>query len=357
MIPLNANTDPEYNVPASETSLSRFFKSMIRDERDLPFIYLTIKISAILFPLAALLYMPFVPFWIFWPAAIVYLVINNKLKSPFGLMAHCAAHRTLFNKKFHALNFYFPWVLAPFFGQSPETYFAHHIVMHHPENNLPEDKSCTMFYQRDSKRDFSRYWLSFFFTGVFQLAIYFIHKKKYPYVFRVVAGEFIFLGGCIGLCFLNWQATLVVFIIPFLASRLVMMAGNWVQHAFVSAEQPDNAYMNSITCINTKFNHNCWNDGYHASHHIRPGMHWTEHPAYFRSTLDEFAKNNAVVFDGIDYTNVFAWLMAKRYDLLANHFVNVGNRFNSDEEVIALLKERTKKIPRPYHAVTAASQA
>ncbi len=37
--------------------------------------------------------------------------------------------------------------------------------------------------------------------------------------------------------------------------------------------------------------------------------------------------------------------MTKRYDKLARHYVNIGNRFANDEEVIAFLKERTKRIP------------
>jgi hypothetical protein len=36
--------------------------------------------------------------------------------------------------------------------------------------------------------------------------------------------------------------------------------------------------------------------------------------------------------------------MRKRYDLLAKNFVNVGNRYNNDQEVIALLKSRVEKI-------------
>jgi len=30
----------------------------------------------------------------------------------------------------------------------------------------------------------------------------------------------------------NWQATLTVFIAPFVTMRSLMMAGNWGQHAF-----------------------------------------------------------------------------------------------------------------------------
>ena len=34
-----------------------------------------------------------------------------------------------------------------------------------------------------------------------------------------------------------------------------------------------------------------------------------------------------------------------RYDLLAQHFVNVGNVYSTDEEVIAFLKRRVQPIP------------
>jgi fatty acid desaturase len=341
---LPAITDPDH-VLVSDTTLTRFFKSFVRDERDVCFIYVTLRITFILLPLAVLLYLPFVPGWLWWMIAGIYLFYNNSIKSRFGLMSHCTAHRPWFKEKYRFLNNYFSWVLGPFFGQSPETYYSHHIAMHHPENNLDDDISSTMHYQRDSPKDFLKYWSNFFFLGLIQLSKYFIRKKRKEFFYRIFIGELLFFVLCIGLCFVNWQATVVVFIIPFFASRIVMMIGNWVQHAFVSVEEPGNEYKNSITCINTRFNHRCWNDGYHASHHIRSAIHWTEHPEYFRSTINEFEKNSAIVFDGIDYGNVFFWLMRKRYDLLAKNFVNLGNRFTSDEEVISLLKLRTRKIP------------
>ena len=35
------------------------------------------------------------------------------------------------------------------------------------------------------------------------------------------------------MCFVNFKATLFIFIIPFVFARIVMMLGNWAQHAFV----------------------------------------------------------------------------------------------------------------------------
>ena len=38
--------------------------------------------------------------------------------------------------------------------------------------------------------------------------------------------------------------------------------------------------------------------------------------------------------------------MKKDYKKLASHVVNINGMYNSDEEVIAVLKARTKRIPR-----------
>lgn len=259
-------------------------------------------------------------------------------------MLHCSSHRPLFKRKYQFLNYYLPWILAPLFGHSPETYFTHHIGMHHPENNLEEDESSTMPYQRDSAWAFLKYFGSFFFMGMYHLSAYFMRKKRKKLLYKTVRGEVLFILFCIGMSFINWQATLVVFILPFVFFRLIAMMGNWTQHAFVDASDPANPFKNSITCINTKFNHKCWNDGYHISHHQRPSMHWTEHPLHFNKNLQKYVDNDAIVFDGIHYVHIFTWLMFNRYDLLAANFVNLGNRYHSDEEIILMLKSRVQQI-------------
>jgi len=341
---LGSITDPVFRKSPLNAA-DRFFLRFIRDERDLPFIYLTLQISFTLIPLAVLLYLPFVTGWAWAAAAVAYQFLNNfTFKGPFGLMLHCTSHRVLFRKEYGFMNHYLPWVIAPLFGHSPETYYTHHIGMHHAENNLEEDESSTMPYQRDSIRGFCRYFGIFLFVGIYHLAAYFFRKKRKRLLYRSVRGELLFILFCTGMCFVSWPATLVVFIIPFFLYRLIAMMGNWAQHAFVCAEDPGNPYRNSITCINTSYNHKCWNDGYHISHHQKQTMHWTEHPAYFRKTLDQYIRHNAVVFDGIHFLHVFIWLMGKRYDLLARHFVNIGDRFTANEEVIVFLKSRVNRI-------------
>jgi len=348
---LAAINDP-VSVRKPITRLDHFFVSLLRDERDLPFVYLTLKITGTLIPLAILLYIPSLPLWLWWLAAIIYQYLNNVVfKGPYGLMMHCTSHRPFFKSEYGLLNHYLPWIIGPFFGQTPETYYTHHVGMHHPENNMPDDESSTMSYQRDSIKGFAHYLGTFLFMGIYHLCNYFVRKNRKRLLYRSIRGEVLFIAMCVLLCFVNGPATFVVFILPFITFRVIAMTGNWAQHAFIDPQDPSNAYKNSVTCINTKYNVKCWNDGYHISHHIHPTMHWTEHPAFFQDTLDEYAANNAIVFDGIHFLHVFIYLIRDRYDLLAKHFVNIGNRFQTDEEIIAFLRSRTQKIDvTPYLA-------
>ncbi len=354
---LAPNTDPVYAGPPAPTRFNQWLLTLCQDPRDLPFLYLILRISATLLPLAVLLFVPGLPNGLWWAAAVAYLALNNFVfKGPFGLMLHCTSHRILFRKRVAWLNRYIPWVIGPLFGQTPETYFSHHLGMHHPENNLADDISSTMYYQRDSVRGFLHYLLDFLLLGLPRLFYYFFRTSKPKLLRRAVRGEFAFVAMCAGLLFVSWQATLVVFLIPMLLSRIVMMLGNWAQHAFIDTARPAELYTSSITCINTFYNHKCWNDGYHISHHLKPAMHWTEHPVSFRQNLAEYIHHDAIVFDGIHFLHVFAYLMAGRYDLLARNFVNLGDRYTSDEEVVALLRARTRRIPRPV-GVAAVAQA
>lgn len=338
-------TDPTYIKPTKFSATDLFFLKFIRDERDLPFIYLILKITFSLIPAGIFLFVAQFNTISWWIAAIIYTLLNNVVfKGPFGLMLHCTSHRALFKKKYNYLNYYLPWIIAPFFGHSPETYFTHHIGMHHAENNLEADESSTMPFQRDSFADFLKYFGIFLFSGMYHLASYFKRKNRKKLLYKTVRGEFVFVIFCLALCFINFYATLVVFIIPFFLFRLVAMIGNWAQHAFICADDPANNYKNSITCINTKYNLKCWNDGYHISHHEKQNMHWTEHPDYFNKTLDNYIFNKAIVFDGIHFLHVYLYLMLKRYDLLAKHFVNIGEQFKTEDEIILFLKSRTRKI-------------
>ncbi|HZI54877.1 MAG TPA: fatty acid desaturase [Chitinophagaceae bacterium] len=338
-------TDPIYVPKEKYTWFDKFWLRLINDPRDLPFIYLLTSIHILVLPAAVILYTPLLEGWYWWLAFIPYFYFSQLyFKGRFGLMLHCISHRKLFKKGYTWIYHWIIWIVCPFFGHTPETYFVHHMAMHHVENNMEEDASSTLSYQRDSVRSFMLYYLNFLFLGFRDTFMYlFSHKRKKMYL-RLTFGEFSFFIFCIAMCFVNFKATLLIFIIPFIFARFVMMIGNWAQHAFVDPNDPEE---NTINCINTKYNKTCWNDGYHTVHHLRPALHYTDIPTEFIKNKDKFAENKVFVFDGIHYLHIFLWLMTKRYDKLTDNIVNVNNVFSSREEVMALMKERTKRVTLP----------
>jgi fatty acid desaturase len=217
--------------------------------------------------------------------------------------------------------------------------------MHHPENNLKEDLSSTMAYQRDSFPDFMRYFLKFFFLGVLDLTTYLRRKNRKKLLHRFWRGEFSFYVFTAILLLINWKATLIIFIIPFIFTRFMMMAGNWAQHAFIDAASPENCYRNSITCINASYNRRCFNDGYHIGHHLKPAMHWTDLPLEFQNNLSAYKEERAIVFHTIDFFIVWLFLMIRRYDWLAHFYVNLDpEKTMTKTEIITLLKTRVQRI-------------
>lgn len=335
-------TDRVFPPNRKLSATDRFFAKMLRDDRDLPFLYLIFQISLTIVPMGIGLY--FLEGWLWWTVAISYFVLNGFIyRGPYGLMLHCTSHRKMFRPKFEFLSGYIPTILGPFFGQSPGTYYSHHIHMHHAENNLPDDLSTTMNYQRDSFKDFMRYFADFLFDGIRQLTSYFRAKNRSKLYYKVLLGEIGFYAGVIALSYVSFWSTFFVFWFPFISTRFIMMLGNFTQHAFIDPAQPGNSMRNSLTCLNVKYNYKCWNDGYHISHHVRPHMHWSEHPIYFQKTIQEYRENKSVVVDGLDFLQVFIALMNKRYDKLAKHLVNFGD-FETEEEAIAFLQSRTKKM-------------
>ncbi|MDX1954777.1 MAG: fatty acid desaturase [Chitinophagaceae bacterium] len=342
---LNPIQDPVYHQPESFSAYERFWLNFMNDKRDLSFLHLLTLIHLTVIPLGLILFTPLFQGYWWWIAYVVWFFLAQiRLRGPFGLMLHNISHRRLFKKKFNWLNKYVIWFVCPFFGHTPETYFAHHVGMHHEENNMPDDASSTLPYQRDSWKDFLKYYINFLFLGFRDTFVYLFTRKKKKYYVNLTLGEMTFYAVSIGLCFVNLKAALWVLIIPFLVSRLIMMLGNWTQHAFVDPHEPENMYKNCFNCINTNYNTKCWNDGYHLIHHLKPGIHYTDMPVLFLKEKENIAREKSLVFDGVHYLHLFLYLMTRRYDKMARHLVNIENSFSSEEEAIKVLKERTGKF-------------
>ncbi len=316
---------------------------LINDVRDTPFLWLMVRCGlwALGAPLVLFLH------YRWWMTPLYVAVTMAYFFPPFTLMLHCSSHRPLFRKRFEWMNNIIPWVLCPFFGQTPGTYFAHHIGMHHPENNMWEDHSTTLPFQRDSLVGFLRYFLRFMTVGIYELTTYLWRTRRHKLAKRALVGEVLYWLVVGALLFVHAPAALTVFVAPVVLGRFGMMAGNWAQHAFIDAASPDNAYRNSITCTETFYNERCFNDGYHIGHHLQARMHWTEMPGEFERNRARYAEERAIVFRGVDYFAIWALLMLKAHRRLARQVVPLGAATATEEQVVRLFQERLRPVPRP----------
>ncbi len=314
---------------------------LLYDPRDLPHLRLYIQCSALI-PAAALLYaLGSFPWWL----GLAYIVMWNFFGERFTMSYHCTIHRRLFKKSHPVLAIYLDWVLCPFFGQTPGTFYVHHMGMHHIDENLPDDLSSTMGYRRDSALDFLRYYLRFACLIPFELGAYLWRTGNTKLLRRFLAGELAYYGAVAAAGLWNLPATLVVFVFPFVFVRLMMMLGNWVQHAFIDPEHPDNPYRSSVNTIEPRYNARVFNAGYHIFHHVRKGTHYSELTTEFAQNRERYGREDAVIFDGIDLLGIWILLVTRQHRKLARHFVHLpGAPVRNEDEVVALLKSRLVPI-------------
>ena len=262
---------------------------------------------------------------------------------PVILMLHNTMHRPFF-KKHRWLNRVHPYAMSGLFG-IPTGYMEHHVAMHHVENNLRGDLSSTMQYQRDNVLHWVAYVGRFFFTSHLGLSRYLISKGRGALARRAMLSDAGHVSVMVALCFVNWRATLMGFIVPYLMIRVMMMVGNWGQHAFIDADRPGDSYANSITCINGSYNARCFNDGYHIGHHVKQNRHWSEMPQDFLGNLERYRAEKCIVFEKIDFFIVSLLLFGRQYGLLARFFVRLPGDQRTDTEIIEFLKLRTRRCP------------
>jgi fatty acid desaturase len=226
----------------------------------------------------------------------------------------------------------------------PMGYREHHIGMHHMEDNMGQDLSSTLRYRRDSFLHFLVYFARFFFLISIELPRYLTRNRRPDMARRAWMGELIQWGIVASAIALGgWHFGVTAFLIPLVLVRFMMMTGNWGQHAFINTAFPNNGLSNAITCINSGYNKRCFNDGYHIGHHLKTKRHWTDAPQDFLDNLDRYARQGAIVFEGLDFFIVSLLLWTGRWRTLAKHVVRL-NGPQSDAEVIAMLKSRVLPV-------------
>lgn len=134
-------------------------------------------------------------------------------------------------------------------GHTWNTYYYHHVKHHHVEGNGPNDLSSTIRYQRDNIVHFLHYVARFFFLIWFDLPRYFLRKGQINNAIKAGSWEILNYAAIYSFYRINLKATIFVFLCPLFLMRIGLMVGNWGQHAFVDADDPNSDFRSSITLI------------------------------------------------------------------------------------------------------------
>ncbi|KAI1127134.1 hypothetical protein F5Y10DRAFT_266463 [Nemania abortiva] len=300
----------------------RVARSVVRVETDVVMLTHLLLYFSTSVPSALILF-----FWRFtWIHAVMHFIMQVSYMGTYTLMMHQHIHmRGILNHRFAIFDHLFPYVTDPLMGHTWNSYYYHHVKHHHIEGNGPDDLSSTVRYQRDDLLHFLHYFGRFFFVIWFDLPCYFIRKQKPLLAAKAFFWE---ISNYVALVLLyNWQPrpTIFVFALPLFLLRIGLMVGNWGQHAFVDAHEPESDYRSSITLIDVASNRYSFNDGYHTSHHLNPLRHWRDHPNAFLKGKELYETQGALVFHNIDYFMITVRLLLKDYDHLAKCMVPIGN--------------------------------
>ncbi|KAL4909940.1 hypothetical protein BDW74DRAFT_144079 [Aspergillus multicolor] len=282
-----------------------------------------------------------------WIHGILHWIMQSYYVGTYTLMMHQHIHMGgILKKSLWWFDGLFPYITNPLMGHTWNSYYYHHVKHHHVEGNGPGDLSSTIRYQRDELVDFLCYVGRFYFFIWAELPLYFFRKGKTSMAAKAAFWE---IGNYIVFILLwkyvNWQATLCVFVLPLLQLRVGLMVGNWGQHAFVDEVDPNSDFRSSITLIDVPSNRFCYNDGYHTSHHLNPLRHWREHPVSLLQQKERYAAEHALVFRNIDYIMITIRLIRKDYAYLAKCLVPMGEQIGMTmEERAEMLRRKTRRF-------------
>lgn len=273
----------------------RWARSLLADPRDVTLLR-SLLVASLAVPAAAVLYLsPIHPLWLAPAYAVLVLASLGRI----ALTLHVVNHRPLLRPGLRGLERVLLGTIGALYGHVPGAWAAHHVAMHHPCDNGPEDLSTTTRARRDSRTDFARYLLAFHLGILPRLFAW--HGRRHNRIVRarLAASTLSFWAVAAALAWLNPWAFVITLVVPILFVRSAMAAGNWAQHAFLHPRTPLEPWGASVTLVHARSNEKRFNDGFHATHHDHPSAHYSEHPLLFLAEARERLDQGAVVLSGV----------------------------------------------------------
>jgi len=266
----------------------------------------------------------------------VYVLCHKEAHSYGNLFSE--PHNTMFG-----LRYIYNYYIGFFHGVLPGPFTESHIYNHHKYDNSMDDVYSTGAYPRDSFIEFLRYVYVWFLYALNISSIKkFYAESKMKRVYRSMGGTLYYIAGVtVAWKIVGNQFALFYILYPLIEGNILLSAVNYTWHAFIDPTNHDNDYVNSVTILDgLNFT---LDEEYHVVHHQYAGVHWSKNKALFYKHIEDYKKCTATIFKECNLFVIWGMIVAKDYDGLTEHFVQLDDdttKHLSKTELSKLLKER-----------------
>jgi beta-carotene hydroxylase len=216
--------------------------------------------------------------WVGWVHSWILLYVVGWLAVSAANVKHNHMHKRTFRSAW--LNIGLDHWVGLLTGTTATSIISEHNQRHHGHSNSEDD------FVRASLVGYRSQWLNV--LCFFPKAIYELYVRKpldFPIWWRChrrlfwrALAEQMTLWGAFGvLLYLNWRATLLCFLLPWIFGQWWLITFNLLHHQALDQDDP---WQNSRNLVNHWTNYLFFNAGYHTAHHLRPTLHWSELPAF-----------------------------------------------------------------------------
>lgn len=254
-----------------------------------------------------------------WLSAL--LLIATCVLSFLGAVAtHNALHCPPFKQRW--MNRLFQVVLTLTYGHPVSAYVPGHNLSHHKYMQTNKD------VMRTTKTRFSWNLLNLFLfmprvsrdviTADFR---YFgaMHKRNRPWFQQFLLEATVFVGVMLLLIVLDWKKFLLYILVPHQYAAWGIITMNLLQH---DGTDEHSDYNHSRNFVGKFVNFWTYNNGFHAIHHIKPGLHWSLTPQAHAQLVAPY------IHPALDQKSLIAYLFKT--------YVYPGKRLNYDGSPLVL---------------------
>ncbi len=247
---------------------------------------------------------------------ILWIILACVMNFFVAVTVHNTIHVPIFLKK--SWNKVYQYILSVVYGYSVSAYVPGHNLSHH--KHLQTNKDTMRTTRARFHWNLLNQALFFFIVlkEVIQLESDFVKKmkKEKPAWYQQYQLE-LFLVNLfkIGSLFIHWKASILFIWLPNLYAVWGILGTNIWQHDGCDENDP---YNHSRSFTSPLLNFFIFNNGYHGVHHDKPGLHWSQLPAYHKKYIEPHLHPNLNRYSLLVYLFERNIWPGKRTDYLGN---------------------------------------